>query len=200
MSWEIFQIGKHVEVLGRGHTWRGCGSSEPPTFPIPCLICISLIWLSLYNKPVIVFQSFSHVLLFWDSMDCSTPGFLVLHHLQELAQTHVHWVSDAIQPSHLLSSPSPPAFSPSQHQSFLMSQPFTSGGQSIVVSASASVLPILGLISFRIDWLDLLAIQETLKSFLQHHILKASILQHPAFFMVQLSTSIHDYWKNHSFD
>ena len=140
MSWEIFQIGKHVEVLGRGHTWRGCGSSEPPTFPIPCLICISLIWLSLYNKPVIVFQSFSHVLLFWDSMDCSTPGFPVLHHLQELAQTHVHWVSDAIQPSHLLSSPSPPAFSPSQHQSFLMSQPFTSGGQSIVVSASASVL------------------------------------------------------------
>ena len=118
MSWEIFQIGKHVEVLGREHTWRGCGSSKPPTFPIPCLICISLFWLSLYNKPVVVVvQSLSHVRLFWDSVDCSTPGFPVLHHLQEIAQTHVRWVSDGIQPSHLLLSPSLPAFNPSQHQS-----------------------------------------------------------------------------------
>ena len=57
-----------------------------------------------------------------------------------------------------------------------------------------------GLISFRMDWLDLLAVQETLKIFLQHHSSKASILQPSAFFMVQLLTSIHDYWKNHSFD
>ena len=70
-----------------------------------------------------------------------------------------------------------------------MSQLFTSGGQSIGVSASTSVLPIEhpGLISFRIDWLDLLAVQGTLKSLLQHHSSKASILQHSAFFMVQLS-------------
>ena len=54
-----------------------------------------------------------------DPMDCSTPVYPVLHHLLELAQTHVHWVSDAIQPSHPLSSPSPPAFNLSQHQGFL---------------------------------------------------------------------------------
>ena len=52
----------------------------------------------------------------WDSMDCSTPGFPDLHHLPKLVQTHVHWVGDAIQPSHPLSSPSPPAFTLSQHQ------------------------------------------------------------------------------------
>ena len=57
-----------------------------------------------------------------------------------------------------------------------------------------------GLISFRIDWFDLFAVQGTLKSLLQNHSSKASILRHSAFFMVQLSTSIHDYWKNHSFD
>ena len=57
-----------------------------------------------------------------------------------------------------------------------------------------------GLISFRMDWLDPLAAQGTLKSLLQHHSSKASILQHSAFFIVKLSTSIHDYWKNHSFD
>ena len=57
-----------------------------------------------------------------------------------------------------------------------------------------------GLISFRIDWFDLLAVQGTLKSLLQHHSSKASIIQHSTFFIVQLSTSLHDYWKNHSFD
>ena len=75
-----------------------------------------------------------------DPMDCSMPGFLVFHHLPELAQTHVCWVSDAIQPSHPLSSLSPPAFNLSQHQGFfLMSHLFTSGGQSI--GTSVSVLP-----------------------------------------------------------
>ena len=74
-------------------------------------------------------------------MDCSMPGFPVHHQLPELAQTHVHRVSDAIQPSHPLSSPSPPAFNLPQHQGLSMSQVFTAGGQSIGVSASASVLP-----------------------------------------------------------
>ena len=55
-------------------------------------------------------------LTLWDPMDCSTPGFAILHHLLEFAQTHVHWISDANQPSHPLSSPSPPAFNLSQHQ------------------------------------------------------------------------------------
>ena len=78
-----------------------------------------------------------------DLMDCSTPGFPVHHQLPELTQTHVHQVSDAIQPSHPLSSPSSFSYNLSQHQGLSkMSQFFTSGGQSIGVSASASVLPI----------------------------------------------------------
>ena len=77
-----------------------------------------------------------------DPMDCSTPGLPVHHQLPELAQIHVHRASDVIQSSHPLSSPSPPAFNLSQHQgSFPMSQLFTSGGHSIGVSASTSVLP-----------------------------------------------------------
>ena len=74
-------------------------------------------------------------------MDCSTPSLTVHHQLLEFTQTYVHQVGDAIQPSHSLSSPSPPALNLSQHQSFPMSQFFTSGGQSIGVSASAPVLP-----------------------------------------------------------
>ena len=74
-------------------------------------------------------------------MDCSTPGFPVHHQLPELAQTHVHQVSDAIQPSRSLSSPSTPAYNLSQHQGLTMRQFFASGGQSIRASTSASVLP-----------------------------------------------------------
>ena len=123
-------------------------------------------------------------------MDCSTPGFPVHHQLPELTQTRVHRVGDAIQPSHPLLSPSPPAFNLSQHQS-LFKWVSSSHQVSIVFwSFSFSISPsneYSGLISFRIDWLDLLAVQGTLKSLLQHHSSKASILQHSAFFMVQLS-------------
>ena len=80
--------------------------------------------------------------------------------------------------------------------SFPMSWLSTSGDQNIGALASASVLPKIGLISFRINWFDL-AVQGTLKSLLQHHSSKASIIRHSAFFMVQL---FHDYWKNHSLD
>ena len=77
-----------------------------------------------------------------DPTDCSTSGFPILHHLPELAQTHVHWVGDALQPSRSLSSLSPPAVNPSQHQGFfLMSQLVVPGGQSIGALAPASVLP-----------------------------------------------------------
>ena len=134
-------------------------------------------------------------------MDCSTPGFPVHHQLPELTQTHAHvWV---MLSNHLtLCRPLllPPSIFPS-----------------IRVFSNESVLPIRwpnywsfsfsispsneysGLISFRMDWLDLLAVQGTLKGLLQHHSSKASILQHSVFFIVQL-TSIHNYWKNHSFD
>ena len=119
-------------------------------------------------------------------MDCNKPGFVVHHQLLELAQTHVHWDSDAIQPSHPLLSLSLPAFNVPRIRVFPMSQFFTSGGQSFSFSISPSN-EYSGLISFRMDWLNLLAIQGTLKSFLQHHSSKASILWRSAFFMVRLS-------------
>ena len=101
----------------------------------------------------------------------------------------IHRVSDAIQPSHPLLSPSPPAPNPSQHQS-LFQWVNSSHEVAKVLELSFSIIPskeISGLISFRIDWLDLLAVQGTLKSLLQRHISKASILQCSAFFTVQLS-------------
>ena len=90
-------------------------------------------------------------------MNRSTPGLPVHHQLPEFTQTHVHRVSDAIQPSHPLSSPSPPALNPSQHQSFPMSQLFVWGGQSIRVSALASFLPkkSQGWSSERTGWISL---------------------------------------------
>ena len=91
-----------------------------------------------------------------DPMDCSTPGLPVHHQLPELAQTHVHWVGDAIQPSHLLSSPFPPTFNLSQHQG-LFQWVSTSHQVAKIWSFSFSISPsneYLGLISFRIDWFD----------------------------------------------
>ena len=131
------------------------------------------------------------------SMDCIMPGFPVLQYLLEFAQTRVHWVGDAIQPlSFSVTLCSPPSSSVTPFScpqscpasgAFPMSQLFASGGQSI--GASASVLPneYSGLISFRIDWFDLLAVQGALKSLFQNHSSKASILWRSAFFMVQLS-------------
>ena len=120
-------------------------------------------------------------------MDCSTPGFHVLQQFLELAQTRVHWVNDAIQSSHPLSSPSPPAFNLSQHRVF--------SSESVLRIRwpkywSFSISPFneySGLISFRIDWFDLLAVQGTLKSLLQHHSSKASVLRRSAFLMIELS-------------
>ena len=110
-------------------------------------------------------------------MDCSMPGFPVHPQIPEFTQTHVHRVGDAIQPYHPLSSPS--ALNLSHHQGIFQ----WSFSFSISPSNEYSEL-----ISFMIDWLDLLAVQGTLKSLLQHHSLKASILQCSACFMVQLSS------------
>jgi len=120
-------------------------------------------------------------------MDCSTPGFPVHHQLLELAQTHVHRVGDAIQPSHPLSSPSPPAFNLAQHQGLFQ---WIRSLNQVAKVFSFSISPskqYSGLISFRIDWFDLRAVQGTLKSLLQHYSSKASILWLSAFFIVQLS-------------
>ena len=137
------------------------------------------------NMVVFVVQSPSP---FWlcNPMNCSVAGFPVLHYLPEFAQTHVHWVSDAV-------SSSVPSFS------FCL-QSFPALGSLQRVSSLHQVAKALklqlqhqsfqwisGLISFRIDWFALLAVQGTLKSLLQHHSLKASILWHSAFFMFQLS-------------
>ena len=138
-------------------------------------------------------------LTLFDPMDCSMSGFPVLYHLLEFAQTHVHQVRDAIQPSHLCCP------------LLLLSSVFPS----IRVCSNKSVLPIRqpkyrsfsfsinpsneysGLISFRVDWFDLLAVQGILKSLFQHHSSKASIL---SLLYGPTLTSIHDYWKNNSFD
>ena len=139
-------------------------------------------------------------LTLWNPMDHSLPDLPVRHQLPESTQTHVHWVGDAIQPSHPLLSPSP-AFNLSQHQGLFK-----------WVTSSHHVAKVLKFqlqhqsfqwifrISFRMDWLDLLAIQGTLKSLLQHHSSKASILRCSAFFYSPTLTSIHDYWRNHSLD
>ena len=122
-------------------------------------------------------------------MDCNTPGLPVHHQLAELTQTHVHWVSVAIQPSHPLSSPSLPTFNLSQHQG-LFSESVVHIRWPKYWSFSFSISPsseYSRLISFRMDWLDLPVAQGTLKSLLQHHSSKASILQCSAFSIVQLS-------------
>ena len=125
-------------------------------------------------------------------MDCSTPGLPVHYQLLEFTQTHVHWVSDAIQPSHPLLSPSPPTFYLSQHQG-LFKWVSSSHQVAKVLEFCFNISPsneYLELISFRMDWLDLLAVQGTLKSLLQHHSPKASVLRLSAFFIVWL---LHPY-------
>ena len=124
-------------------------------------------------------------------MDCSSPwrAALPVHHqLPEFTQTHVHWVIDAIQPSHPLSSPSLPALNLSQHQG-LFKWVSSSHQVASFASFSFSISPsieYLGLTPFSMDWLDLV-VQGTLKSLLQHHSSKASILRCSAFFKIQLS-------------
>ena len=132
-------------------------------------------------------QLLSHIWL-CDPMDCSTAGLLLHNQLPEFTQTHVHWVGDAIQPSYPLSVPSLPTFNLSQHQGLFCESVLCTRWPKYW-SFSFSISPsneYSGLISFRMDWLDLLAVQGTLKS-LQHHSSKASILRCSAFFTVQLS-------------
>ena len=136
-------------------------------------------------------------------MDCSTPGFLIPHSLPEFAQTHVHWVSDAIQPSHPLSPPvsSCPQFSQASG-SFPMSRLFKSGGQSIGASASASVLPVNMQGWFLLELTGLISLQSKRLS----RVFSSTTIRKHQSFSAQPSlwssslTSIHDYWKNHSFD
>ena len=173
---------------------EGTHLSVPSPSPTSNLIClpeeVSMDLQTHSKKKVVQFSSVSQSRpTLCNPMDCSMSGLPVHHQLSEFTQTHVHWVGDAIQPSHPLSSPSPPAFTLSQHQGLFK-----------WVSSSHQVAKVMefqlqhqssnehsGLISFRIDLLDLLAVQGTLKSLLQHHSSKTSILRHSAFFILQLS-------------
>ena len=145
-------------------------------------------WCSSWNQDSVssVTQS---CLTLSNPMDCSMLGLPVHHQLLEFTQIQVHWIGDDIQPFHPLSSPSPPAFNFSQHQGLFkwvssLDQVAKYWSFSFSISTSNEYS---GLISFRMDWLHLLAVQGTLKSLLQHHSSKASVLQCSPFFIVQLS-------------
>ena len=126
----------------------------------------------------------------WNPMGCVTLGFLVLQYLPEFVQIHVHWANDAIQLSHSLSSPSPPALNLSQQKGlfqWVSSSNQVAKGLDFQLQHQSFQWIYSRLISFRMDWLGLLAVQGTLKHLLQHPSSKASILQCSAFFLVQLS-------------
>ena len=130
-------------------------------------------------------------------MNCNTPGLPVHHQLPEFTQTHVHWVCDAIQPSHPLSSPSPPVHNPSQHQNLF--QLFAWGGQSIGVSALASVLPMNTQDWSPLEWTGWISLQSMGLSrvFSNTTVQNSSAL---SFLHSPTLTSIYDHWKNHSLD
>ena len=135
-----------------------------------------------------------------DPMNDSMPGLPVLHYLPEFAQTHVHWVGEAIQLAHPLSSPSPPASVFPSIRVFYNESALCIRWPKYWSFSNSPSNEYLRFISFRIDWFDLFAVQGTLKSLLlapQFESINSSahsLLSGPAL------TSIHDYWKNHSFD
>ena len=130
-----------------------------------------------------------------DPMDCSTPDFPVLHHLPDVAQTHIYWVSDAIQRSRPLASPSPPAFNLSQHQGFFQ---WVSSSHQVAEVWNFSVSPsneYSWLVYFRIDcWISLQS------KGISRVFSNTTVWKHQFFSAQPTLTSIYDYWKNHNFD
>ena len=152
-------------------------------------LCSKIFWL-IGSPRLLELTSFTFspvlqsCLTLCDTMDGSTPGFPVHHQFLELTQTHVHRVSDAIQPSHPLSSHSPPTFILSQNQGLFKWVSYSHQLAKVLefqLQHQYSSNEYSGLIFFRMDWLDLLGVQGTLKSLFQHHSSKASILQCSAF-------------------
>ena len=211
ISWTITcQVPLSVGFLRQDY-WSGLPFSSPGNLPDPGIqtrvCCIDR--RALYSWAIIRWDLYlcwsvtQSCLTLCDPMDHSTPGFPVHHHPPEFSQTHVHWVIPSnhlvlCHPLLLLLSifPSIRVFS-NESALHIRWTKYWSFSFSISPSNKYS-----GLISFKMHWLDLLAVQGTLKSLLQHHSSKASILWGSAFFMVQLlhgPTSIHD-WENHSFD
>ena len=188
----VRRVGESREIVKQTDSGFGVAAQADPGGPLspdsPCPSGLSHMTLSWVGTPVLAPSSngssvhFSSVTqscqTLCSPMNCSMPGLLVHHHLLEFTQTHIHRFGDAIQPSHPLWSPFPPAPNPSHHQSFYNESTLCMRWPKYW-SFSFSIIPskeIPGLISFRMDWLDLLAIQGTLKSLLQCHSLKASIL------------------------
>ena len=194
--------------FSRQEYWSGLPVPSPGDLPDPGIEHTSpasagrFFTTALPGKDSVQFSSVAQLCpTLCDSMDCSTPGFPVYHQLPELTQIHVHRVGDAIQASPPLPPPSHPASNLSQHQG-LFKWDSSSHQVATVLKFQLHIHPSnghAGLISFRIDWLDLLAVQGTLKSLLQHHITKASIPWCSAFFIVQFSHAYMTTEKNHSF-
>ena len=155
--------------------------------PMNSCFCLKLVWIRFL---LLLFCSVAQSCpALCDHKDCSTPGLPVYHQLPELTQTHVHWVGDAIQPYHFCNPLLlPPSIFPSirvfSNESVLCIRWPKYWSFSFSISPSNEYS---GLISFRMDWLELLAVRRALKSLLQHHSSKASILWRSAFFTVQLS-------------
>ena len=201
----IPSVFSHLSLGSLALHWAPGGDASPLSFLCYCcsvtkasptlwdpMDCSTPVCPVLYHLP-----EFAHTHV----QDCSTPGCPVLHHLPEFAHTHVHWVGDAIQSSCPLLPPSPPAFNLSQHQGLF--QWALCIGWSKYWSFSFSISPSnesSRLIPFRTDWFDLLAVQGTLKSLLQHlsESINSSVL---SLLLYGLTfTSKCDYWKSHSFD
>ena len=157
-----------------------------PWVPVSCIEPILVIYFTYGD-----IHQFSSVAqscpTLCDPMDCM-PGLPDHHQLPEFTQTQVHWVGDAFQPPHPLSSPCPPAFNLPSIRVFQTSQLFASGGQSVWVSASTAVLPISIQDWFPLGWTSWISLhsKELSKSLLQHHSSKALILRCSGFFIVQL--------------
>ena len=148
-----------IKTLGKAGKWSIQKSPECCSLgkKTRCKIVAVVQWLIRVSWPLFT--------TLYDPMDCSTSGFPVLHHLLEFAQTHVHWVNDATQPSNPLSPASPPALCLSQHQGLFQWVLYIRWPKNWSFSFSISLSKeYSGLISFRIDWFDLLAVQGTLKN------------------------------------
>ena len=184
-DWQNKKGRKERRKQGKKGKFSKTGRSIPKTSMQTCkeyLLCwVAKLCLTLCNP-----------------MDCSTPGFPILHYLPEFAETHIHWVGDAIQPVHPQSPSS--SFDHIQHQGlFQMNGLFASGGQSIGASASASVLPMNIQDWFLLGLTGLLSLQssDSWKSPKpQFENIKSSVL---SFLYGPALASIHDYWINHSF-
>ena len=175
----------------------------PPMSPCHCPASISdpskishMVLLLCSGLASVVVQSLSHVTI-WDPMDCSMPGFTVLHHFPELAQTRVHWIRNSIQPSHPLSSPSPPALNLSQHQSLFQWVGSSYQWLNIGASVSASVFLMNMQDWFPLGLTGLISLQSKGLSTPQSKSFKSLWLR---FLYGPTLTPIHDYWKNHIFD